>query len=157
MGGRGDAGRGRRGDRGVGGTLGLGGIPCPCFLHPSAFRLHPSAWWSELVSNQPIGLFRPVLIHLSYPNRNIADLSFGLRALAFGLWGFGCELHVVEPQLQRPKTQDLSPFSLVVHFVHDITIIVHVHEQVLSPCSSCFCVMAEHHALELHSQRRLRS
>ena len=24
-------------------------------------------WWSELESNQPFGLFRPALIHLSYP------------------------------------------------------------------------------------------
>jgi hypothetical protein len=30
-------------------------------------------WRSDLESNQPIGLFRPALIRLSYPTQHIAD------------------------------------------------------------------------------------
>jgi hypothetical protein len=30
-------------------------------------------WWSELELNQPLGFFKPTLIHLSYPTRDIAD------------------------------------------------------------------------------------
>jgi hypothetical protein len=66
--------------------------PSPClsisvlaFFHPSAFILHPFAWRSELESNQPIGLFRPALIHLSYPTRGIADLRFSIADLSLGL------------------------------------------------------------------------
>ena len=51
-------------------------------FHPSAFRLHPSSWRSELESNQPIGFFRPALIHLSYPTW-YWFLDFGLWSLSF--------------------------------------------------------------------------
>src|SRR5262245_46288356 len=38
-----------------------------------------------------------------------------------------------------------------------VTIIVDVHEEILAPFSTRLCVVAKHHALELHTQRRLRS
>src|SRR5688572_12761770 len=47
------------------------------------------SWWSELDSNQPIGLFRPALIRLSYPTSNGArgetrthDTGFAIRRLS---------------------------------------------------------------------------
>ena len=59
----------------------------------------------------------------------------------------------------RPGGPDFSspPSLLVVNLVHDFTIIVHVHEQVLAPLGSCFGIVTKHHAFELHSQRCLRS
>src|SRR6266498_1195847 len=48
------------------------------------------------------------------------------------------------------------PFLLGMHLFHDVTIIVHIHEQVLAPFGSCLCVVTEHNAFELHAQRRLR-
>ena len=36
----------------------------------------PDKWWSELDSNQPFGLFRPALIHLSYPTVKKGICSF---------------------------------------------------------------------------------
>ena len=50
-------------------------------FHPSSFRLHPCTWWSELESNQPFGLFRPALIRLSYPTRDIDDCQFSIADL----------------------------------------------------------------------------
>src|SRR2546430_16958479 len=47
-------------------------------FHPSSFLFHPCFWWSELELNQPFGLFRPALIHLSYPTRDIADCQFSI-------------------------------------------------------------------------------
>src|SRR5574341_131126 len=84
-------------------------------------------WWSELESNQPFGLFRPALIRLSYPTVG--------RATNFS----------------RP------PPLLVVHLFNNGTIVMHIHEQVLAPLGSRFCIVAKHDAFELHTQRRLRS
>src|SRR5919108_44482 len=44
-----------------------------------------------------------------------------------------------------------------MHLLDDLTIIVHVHEEVLPPFGPRLCIMAKHHAFELYSQRRLRS
>jgi hypothetical protein len=52
------------------------------FVGPALHRLSYSGlnWWSELDSNQPIGLFRPALIHLSYPTERVfATDERGLR------------------------------------------------------------------------------
>src|SRR5712692_2885305 len=64
-------------------------LVCP-FVNKTALRqfvYSGRSWWSELESNQPFGLFRPALIHLSYPT------EFGLWPLAFGLW---TKLHLDE-------------------------------------------------------------
>lgn len=47
-------------------------------------------WWSELESNQPFGLFRPALIHLSYPTTileravrlELTNTGFAIRRLS---------------------------------------------------------------------------
>src|SRR6266571_9212862 len=80
------------------------------FVGPALRQLSYSGerWWSELESNQPFGLFRPALIRLSYQTVR--------RALNFS----------------RP------PLLLVVHLFNDGTVIVHVHEEVLTPLGSCF-------------------
>src|SRR5438132_10814853 len=44
-----------------------------------------------------------------------------------------------------------------MHSIHDFTIIVHIHEQVLAPLGSRFCIVAKHHAFEPHAQCCLRS
>jgi hypothetical protein len=36
---------------------------------------------SELESNQPLGFFRPALIHLSYPTKDIANCRFAIADL----------------------------------------------------------------------------
>src|SRR5215831_10211830 len=109
-------------------------------------------WWSELESNQPFGLFRPALIHLSYPTRLIADCQFAIAELrrdlriapqsAIGIW----QSAILE-----------APLPFVMHLLHDFTIIVHVHEQVLAPFGSRLCIVTKHYAFELHAQCRLRS
>src|ERR1044072_9986608 len=86
-------------------------------------------WRSELESNQPFWLFRPALIHLSYPT------AYGPQRVSRG-----------------PLKLALAP-----HTVHHVAIVVHVHEQVLAPFSSRFCIVAKHNAFELHAQCRLRS
>src|SRR5438309_9653584 len=45
------------------------------FVGPALYQLSYSGkrWWSELESNQPFGLFRPALIHLSYPTVKEGD------------------------------------------------------------------------------------
>ena len=49
------------------------------------------------------------------------------------------------------------PPLLVMHLFHDGPIVVHVHEEVLAPLGSTFCIVTKHDAFELHAQRRLRS
>ncbi len=100
MRGRGDTETGRRGDEGHGdGRRGtrrrrdlVVAVPVsPCHRVSVSPRLPVAAsafWWSELVSNQPIGFFRPALIHLSYPTSEW-PLAFGLGSLNFELWAFG--------------------------------------------------------------------
>ena len=39
------------------------------------------------------------------------------------------------------------PPLLVVHLFHDGTIIVYIHEEVLAPLGSCFCIVTKHDAL----------
>ena len=47
-------------------------VSLPSFIvHHSEFIVE--SWRSELESNQPFGLFRPALIRLSYPTRDIVD------------------------------------------------------------------------------------
>jgi len=50
-----------------------------------------------------------------------------------------------------------SLLLLVMHLLHDVTIIMHIHEEVLAPLGTRLRVVAEHHAFEFHTQRRLRS
>jgi len=45
--------------------------------------------------------------------------------------------------------------TLALYPVHDITIVVHVHEQVLAPLGSRLCIVTKHYAFELHAQCRL--
>src|SRR5438445_3121 len=100
------------------------------FVGPALCQLSYSRerWWSELESNQPFGLFRPALIRLSYPTVEGRAMNFS-----------------------RP------PPLLVVHLFNDGTVIVHIHEQVLAPLRSCFCIVAKHNAFEFHAQCCLRS
>jgi hypothetical protein len=63
--------------------------PCPRVpLHPSSFIPHPCFWRSELELNQPLGFFRPALIHLSYPTvgargeTRTHDTGFAIRRLS---------------------------------------------------------------------------
>src|SRR6266704_4367601 len=64
------------------------------FVGPALYQLSYSGerWWSELESNQPFGLFRPALIRLSYPTRDIANCRFSIadwsdnESLSIGNW-----------------------------------------------------------------------
>ena len=63
-------------------------------------------------------------------------------------------------RLSYPTKGGLSsspPSLLVVYPLHDVTIVVHIHEQVFAPFGSVLCIMTKRNALELHAQRRLRS
>jgi len=49
------------------------------------------------------------------------------------------------------------PPLLVVHLSITARFIVYVHEEVLAPLSSCFCIVTKHTRSKLHTQCRLRS
>ena len=109
-----------------------------------------AVWWSELESNQPLGFFKPTLIHLSYPTRDIANCRFSIADwsdndshLSIGNWhtaiGNDLEAHL----------------ALAMHLLHDVTIIVHVHEEILAPLGAGFGIVTKDDAFQLHPQRRL--
>ena len=94
-------------------------------------------------SNQPFGLFRPALIRLSYPTREIADCRF---SIADWLSEKGHDFQA--PIGIRQSAINLGPpFLLGMHLLHDVTIIVYIHEEVLAPLGARLGVMAKHHAL----------
>src|SRR5688500_888153 len=103
-------------------------------LHPSAFILELR---SELELNQPLGFFRPALILLSYPTREIAKCRLPIDRLHTG--------RIQERMKDRVFLFHPSSFRL-----HSFALL---HKEVLTPLSACFCVVAKHHPLELHTQR----
>ena len=73
------------------------------------------------------------------------------RGLVLGLWTLVFGPGLADPDfLQRPKIKDLRP-SFAMHLLHDVTIIVYVHEEVLTPLGSCFCIVTKHYTFELHT------
>jgi hypothetical protein len=64
-------------------TAGRQSLMCfPCFLPPD--------FWSELESNQPLALFRPAIIRLSYPTNEHCQLPiFDCRLVISGQLVFG--------------------------------------------------------------------
>ena len=121
---------------------------------PSSLRLHPYFWRSELESNQPLGFFKPTLIRLSYPT----GMVLGLCSLVFGTSLWACALYEKgKHKDQSPKTKDrykdLRPFPLAMYLFHNVTIVVHVHEEVLAPLGARLSVVAKHNAFEFHAQR----
>src|SRR5688572_3978483 len=88
-------------------------------------------WRSELESNQPLGFFKPTLIHLSYPTGDIADCLFPI-ADWLETWRTQTPVPVSNRQSAFGNRQCLgASLLLIAHLFHDITVIVHVHEEVL--------------------------
>src|SRR6185436_6646722 len=48
-------------------------------------------------------------------------------------------------------------FTFTLNSLPDVSVIVNIHEEILAPLRTSFSVVTEHHAFELHAQRRLRS
>ena len=107
-------------------------------------------WWSELELNQPLGFFRPALILLSYPTEE-GTLCFVLCTL-ISTRTVGSR---IEAQSTKFKAHLEAPLSFAMHLVHDFTIIVHVHEQVLAPFGSRLGIVTKHDAFELNAQGSL--
>lgn len=106
--------------------------------------------WSELESDQPLEFFKLALIHLSYPTGNFGKPSAELR-------GFGPGIRSQKRKTNHldPKVESLRSLSFPVNFLHDVAIIMHVHEEVLAPFAPCLSIVTENYALELYSQRTL--
>src|ERR1043166_489345 len=117
--------------------------------------------WSELELNQPLGFFRPTLIHLSYPTRITAARLKVSQVRKGGLPPLFDWVRAGASPPSQPESSfvssypDLAAPAFAFHLLSQVTIIVHVHEQVLAPLSSRLCVVTKHDAFEFHAQRRL--
>ena len=89
----------------------------------------------------------PALRQLSYSGEMVVGVGIEPTFRAFQTRANPSQLS------DRGRTMNFSrpPLLLVVHLLHDFAIIVHVHEQVLTPFGSRLCVVAEHDAFELHA------